>query len=479
MASKPPAKKLRLSLPKPKPDGPQPAQEKRFSSPNKSLESYQEGFVPKNTEINTTWALRTFNEWRDAYNLRHPELLCPADLLLSGSSKDISFWLQKYILSTRKKSGDRYPPKTLYLLLCGLNRYMKQKLQSINIFDRGNPDFKLLFNTCDSLFRELREDGVGNDSKHTEPLTREDEIQLWSLGVLSASTPRGLLNAVFFLNGKNFALRGGAEHRCLKVSQIVSNLSPEGKLRYTYTENCSKNRAGGFNQLNVPNKVVHSYEDLEAGERCHVYILNKYISKIPPSAYDQDIFYLRPVSKMPTTDTAPWYISVPIGKNPLSKMLKTMCEEAGIHGNKTNHSLRAYAATELFSAGIPENVIQDRTGHRSLEGLRKYERISEKQKEEASKVLTVKPTVKPTEPAKVMTQLNVAEDQEPPSTAHHSCNYSMQRFQVNSKQQQPTFSFGSSHMQGRTINICQSPPNNFTYKENEVTVSENDSERSN
>ena len=54
-----------------------------------------------------------------------------------------------------------------------------------------------------------------------------------------------------------------------------------------------------------------------------------------------------------------------------------------------------YAATELFQAGIPERVIQDRTGHRSLDGLRQYERISEKQKEAACKVLCValKPTV--------------------------------------------------------------------------------------
>ena len=42
-------------------------------------------------------------------------------------------------------------------------------------------------------------------------------------------TPRGLLNAVFYLNGKNFALRGGMEHRSLKLSQIKRNISPEGK----------------------------------------------------------------------------------------------------------------------------------------------------------------------------------------------------------------------------------------------------------
>ena len=94
----------------------------------------------------------------------------------------------------------------------------EKKLNSFNIFSRDNPDFKLLYNTCDSLFRELREEGHGSESKATEPITKEDE-KLWSSGVLSPSTPQGLLNAVF-LNGKNFALCGGAEHRCLKLSQI-------------------------------------------------------------------------------------------------------------------------------------------------------------------------------------------------------------------------------------------------------------------
>ena len=174
-------------------------------------------------------------------------------------------------------------------------------------------------------------------------------------------------------NGKNFALRGGNEHSCFKISQIVRNNSPEGKLCYTYTENCSKNRASGFNQFSVPNKVVHQYQDFEAGQRCHVTVLDKFLSKLPPNARDKDIFYLRPVAR----------------KNPLSRMMTTMCKAAEIPGNKTNHSLRAYAASELFNAGILEKVIQAPTGHRSLDGLRKYENISGKQKEDACKVFAV------------------------------------------------------------------------------------------
>ena len=131
---------------------------------------------------------------------------------------------------------------------------------------------------------------------------------MWSTGVISLSTPQGLLNAVFFLNGKIFALCSGAEHQLLKLSQISRNILPKGKLHYTYPENCSKNRAGGFNQLSVPNKVVHQYQDVDSGKRCHVNVLDKYLQKLPPNAYHLDIFYLRPVAKK-LVDDSPWYIS--------------------------------------------------------------------------------------------------------------------------------------------------------------------------
>ena len=39
---------------------------------------------------------------------------------------------------------------------------------------------------------------------------------------------------------------------------------------------------------------------------------------------------------------------------------------------KSNHSLRATAATKLIDAGVAEKVIMDRTGHRSLDGLKPY-----------------------------------------------------------------------------------------------------------
>ena len=71
-----------------------------------------------------------------------------------------------------------------------------------------------------------------------------------------------------------------------------------------------------------------------------------------------------------------------------------MCKQAGIKGNKTNHSLRATGTTELYESGVPEKLIQERTGHRSLEALRVilYERTSilKQQNKAVSSIATIR-----------------------------------------------------------------------------------------
>ena len=68
-------------------------------------------------------------------------------------------------------------------------------------------------------------------------------------------------------------------------------------------------------------------------------------------------FYLKPLKSVPLGPDAPWFSSVPIGKNKLNGLLKEMYAEAGITGNFTNHSLRAYGATTLFQSGVSEKLI--------------------------------------------------------------------------------------------------------------------------
>ena len=64
-----------------------------------------------------------------------------------------------------------------------------------------------------------------------------------------------------------------------------------------------------------------------------------------------------------------------------------MCAEAGISECKMNHSLRVSGATSLYSGGVPEQKIQQRTDHRSLEALRRYERTIEQQNQAISNMV--------------------------------------------------------------------------------------------
>ena len=246
-------------------------------------------------------------------------------------------------------------------------------------------------NSCDSIFKWLHSKGIGAETKAVSVFTAESEATLWSTKVMSMDTPKGLLRAVFFYNGKNFCLRGGAEQRGLKISQFrreVVQIDGRDVCSYVYHEFGSKNRQGGFDTLNSDNKSVRQYENTPSGDICHVRILDKYLKKLPNEARSADNFYLTPVTILHSDPAKPWFTKVPVGKNTLNKMLKEMCLEAGLPDIYTNHSLRAYGATTLFQGEVPEKIIQQRTGHKSVTSLRQYERTTETQLLDVSNVLS-------------------------------------------------------------------------------------------
>ena len=71
---------------------------------------------------------------------------------------------------------------------------------------------------------------------------------------------------------------------------------------YIYTENGSKNRSGGPAGRKQSRALVP-----EAGERCHVALLDLYFSK---EALQKDNFYLRPLQKKPEDPNSPCMVYV-------------------------------------------------------------------------------------------------------------------------------------------------------------------------
>ena len=102
--------------------------------------------------------------------------------------------------------------------------------------------FPKLHNTLDRHLRMLHSYGRGVERHSGYVITAEMEQKLWSLGIMGMSTPQSLLNAVFFYNGKSFALRGVKEQIDLCFEQLVRMKDPD---RYTHYEHGSKNHSGG------------------------------------------------------------------------------------------------------------------------------------------------------------------------------------------------------------------------------------------
>ena len=402
------------------------------------LSTLSKGLVPANTSRNTKWALKTFEEWRNARNLNFPQDPVPDNLFMCTDPAVLSVNLSRFSVEARKSSGEHYPPSSIHQLLCGLLRHMREvNPHCPNFLDKKDASFRQLHHTLDVHFHKLHSDGIGRKVKQTDTISKDEEKRLWKSGVLGDGDPKSLQNAVFYALGKTLCLRGGIEHRALKLSQLERRRQPD---HYVYIENVSKNRNGSFKQLHVKGKTVPVYKCPELGSKCPVYLLDKYISKLPPKAIENDVFYVRALDKVPSDPAAPWYSVAPIGKHTLSDKVKKMCNTAGIVGHKTNHSLRATGATQMYESGVPEKLIQERTGHRSIEALRMYERSNSGQHQAVSRILS--------------------DSQR--RTYQHTERHSMLHMQSAMQQMQstpfiaPGLSFQNLH--GCTINITQTPP---------------------
>lgn len=311
--------------------------------------------IPRNTQKNDGWALRVFEEWISERNERCDDEKCPEDVLETEDANCLSKWLSLFTIEARKKDGSKYPPGTLHMLLCGLQRIMRRRnSHPFDIFSKKDARFRGFQSTMELVFQNLHKEGIGTETKCAEAISAEEEAALWEKGIIGASSPLALVRAIFYLNGKNFCLKGGQKHRQLKLSQFQRE-----KDHWKYTEH--KSRGGSVGDV----RVVRQFPCPSAGNRCHVHLLDLYFSKLPREAKEKDAaFYFTELKHTPEDPLKPWFTAVPMGWNKLDRMVKSMFQDAGIDG-KSNHSL--YVTTRKCG-----NIIQSgpQTGHKSNEALR-------------------------------------------------------------------------------------------------------------
>ena len=225
--------------------------------------------------------------------------------------------------------------------------------------------------SLDAEMKRLQGQGIGSKKRQAEALTLDEEDMLWEKKLLGDSTPQALLDTMVYCNGLYFALRSGKEHRQLRLHSGQIELFEGDRPYLKYTEDLSKNRPGG---LKGKPKVVYHHANLERPERCFVQLYKKYV-KLCPDSPDTNAFYLQPLA-VPTTNQ--WYSRKPLGHNSINNTIPRLCKAAGIEGFKTNHSLRATAATRLYQSGVDEQLIMDIEVWRVLEAIKELPMNKEK-----------------------------------------------------------------------------------------------------
>ncbi len=346
--------------------------------------------VPAKTRKTTMWVMSVFRAWCDVRGVvedaKELELDVLADLL------------PRFVMEARRQDKTPYPPNTLMMLVAGIQRYLRENGKpEVSIFGDKDARFARTRSALDARMKELTREGVGTVRKQAEPLSREQEDQLWSAGIFSVSTGWGLVYALFWYNCKLFGLRGGDEHRNLTREQFAIENDRNGRFLH-FMGRASKNVQGGLRQRKVSGKDLKIYADPTLGDRCVVDLFNHYFAYIPRTGP----FYRKPLHDNPLK-----FSKQVIGKNKLGGLVKEMCTRAGFSGNYTNHSGKVTCATELFNSNVDEQLIMRQTGHRS-NAVRAYKRPGADHDMLVSSILQPPRKVAKREPLAELSQLNVA-----------------------------------------------------------------------
>ena len=110
--------------------------------------------VPEKTRRQTSWAMSVFGSWCEARREQ-------SDIL----NMDVSTMQEKlcrFLLEARRQDGAPYPAKTLYSIIAGIQRFLRESgRHEISFLNTADPTFGRLRQALDARMKELTAEGVG------------------------------------------------------------------------------------------------------------------------------------------------------------------------------------------------------------------------------------------------------------------------------------------------------------------------------
>lgn len=160
---------------------------------------------------------------------------------------------------------------------------------SPKFLDRQNQMFKPIHGTCDSVYHSLHSSGLVRlfDTSVSSPHSKRKSCGI--VEFLEYVTQSHCNELFFSILGKDFVY---AEWKNSDVlvhhMQFIWFFNPDC---FTYVEHGSKNYTACVKDLRYENKQVPCPAVPENGQKCLVFLLDLYLSKLPTIAFEKDILY--------------------------------------------------------------------------------------------------------------------------------------------------------------------------------------------
>ena len=125
--------------------------------------------------------------------------------------------------------------------------------------------------------------------------------------------------------------------------------------------------------------------------RCPVALFKSYLSKRPEDLKLSGPFYLACIDNPTKTDVI-WYKKNRMGKNSISKIMKSVKENSPLQEMcpdkiVSNHSFRKTVVRKLKAKGVPKSEIITITGHRQEQSVEAYDSGNEDEQRKLSNMI--------------------------------------------------------------------------------------------
>lgn len=193
----------------------------------------------------------------------------------------------------------------------------------------------------------------------------------WCQDLNPTRSPKSLQAKVMFDIRFYFARRGAENFKEMTVNSFRIEFDQTTNLHYI-VKNLDELQK---NHKETDNEIISGYmPELPYNVFCPVDSFRKYMAHLHP---ENNWLWQTPIGK-PKTNV--WYASTRVGDHPLSDFMKNLSKSAQLSQKYTNHDIRVTGCSILHRAKFSDKQIMSITGHKSIESLKIYKRVSGQEK---------------------------------------------------------------------------------------------------